>query len=86
MYNQMKNNLQIQMRIAEVENNIRRIIENRKQALKTPFFERDQNLFIFWHMEERVNRAIVNELNWFTEEILPNEHSDYYKNLVELSA
>jgi hypothetical protein len=72
----MRNTVEIQMRIAEVERNIKTINDNRNQALKTSFFERDKNVFIFWHLEERVNRTILNELRWFLEdELLSHQDS-----------
>jgi hypothetical protein len=75
----MRNKVEIQMRIAEVERNIKTINENRNQALKTSFFERDKNVFIFWHLEERVNRTILNELKWFLEDEFLNPHDSSLK-------
>ena len=64
----MRNKVEIQIRMAEVERNIKKIIDCRNQALKTPFYERDKNVFIFWHLEEKVNQSILNELKWFLED------------------
>ncbi|MCU0467373.1 MAG: hypothetical protein MUF58_02140 [Arcicella sp.] len=70
----MRDTTEIQLRIAEIEQNIINIYAARIEGLKIPFFKRDRYIFNFWYLEERVNRARLEELRWFLEK--ESQYSD----------
>lgn len=60
----MRTDTEIQHRIAQVSQKLRQIEEAKAAELQKPFFQRNGQAFYLYQFQERIHRAVLNELEW----------------------
>lgn len=60
----MRTTSEIQHRMAEVQQRLRQIEEAKAAEMQKPFFKRNGQAFYLYQFQERIHRAVLNELEW----------------------